>query len=142
MMVKLTALVGDNATSGLLLDANYLVHRGPDNQGRVLVFDEFTTSFRTLGPGEYREVPDPQGPHELVRIRQDPDGYRAVCSCIWDQDLAAGDPDEATHLFKLLHLAHMERSRYHLTRWGEPQILQILNHWRHQQWRRRQEPER
>ena len=56
MRVKLTALVGDNAASGLLLDGNYTVHQGPDAQGRVWVFDEGTDSFRAVSPAEYREV--------------------------------------------------------------------------------------
>jgi hypothetical protein len=141
MRVKLTALVGDNAASELLLDGAYQVHRGPDEQGRVLVFDEGTDSFRTVSPGQYREVPDPLEPHDLLRINQEPDGYWAVCTCVWRHDLAAADPDEAVHTYKLLHLDAMERGRYHLTAYGDPQLLQALNEWRQQQ-RRRQDPER
>jgi hypothetical protein len=145
MRVKLTALVGDNATSGLLLDGNYQVHRGPDNHGRVLVFDFVTDSFRTVGRAEYRQVPDPLEAHELVRIRQDDDGYRASCSCrLWEQHDAQGDPDGATQRFKRVHLQQMERGRYHLTAGTNPGFIAAIDAWHKQQWRRRQgeEPER
>jgi hypothetical protein len=141
--VKVTALVGDNRDSGLLVDANYAVHHGPDDQGRVLVFDFITDSFRTVTPAEYREVPDPLDPHELVRITQDPDGYRAMCRCVWRHDLPAADPDAAVSAFKRLHLRRMEEGRYHLTAWNDPRLIQLLDRWHKQQWhRRRQEPER
>ena len=142
MMVRLTALVGDNAASGLLLDGCYEVHGGPDAQGRVWVFDEVTDSFRSISPAEYREVPDPREPHDLVRIDQQPDGYWAVCACMWRDSIPAADPDAAAHTYKLLHLRPMERDRSHLTAWGDPQLLQLLVEQRAQQRRRRQEPER
>ena len=143
-MVKVLTLTGDNQQSGLLLDANYEVHRGPDSQGRVLVFDFITDSFRTLAPGEYREVPDPRDPHELVRITHNPngDGYRAVCTCRWRDTDPAADPDAAASDFRALHLRRMQEARYHLTRWGDPRFLQSITDWHKEQWRRRQEPER
>jgi hypothetical protein len=140
MMVKLTALVGDNAASGLLLDVTYHVHHGPDAQGRVWVFDNIPDSFRAVSPAEYREVPNPLEPHDLLRINQEPDGYWAVCTCVWRDSIPAADPDEAVHTYQLLHQRHMERARYHLTAWGDPRLLQALNERRKQQ--RRQEPER
>jgi hypothetical protein len=139
--VKVTALVGDNRESGLLVDANYAVHQGPDDQGRVLVFDFITDSFRTVTPAEYRQVPDPLDPHELVRITQDPDGYRAACTCVWRGDLPAADPDTATGLYEA-HLRRMAEGRYHLTAWNNPQLIQAFDTWHKQQWHRRQEPER
>jgi hypothetical protein len=143
MRVKLTTLRGDNATSGLLVDGNYMVHRGPDEQGRVWVFDEGTDSFRAVTSGEYREVPDPLEPHDLVRIDHDQDGWWVVCSCVWRDPIPAADPDEAAHTYRLLHLRQMEEGRYHLTTWGDPQLLQLLQERRQQQWyRRREEPER
>ncbi len=142
MMVKVLALAGDNTASGLLLEANYQVHHGPDAQGRVLVFDVCTDSFRTLHPPEYREVPDPRDPHALVRITQEPDGWRAGCICIWRADLAAGDPDGAVVFFQRRHLERMAQARAYLTNWGDPRFLQSLHQWHQQHWRRRQEPER
>ena len=142
MRVKVTALVGDNRESGLLVDANYAVHHGPDDQGRVLVFDFITDSFRTVTPAEYREVPDPLEPHELVRITQHPDGYRAACTCVWRGDLPAADPDAATGFYRS-HLRRMQEGRYHLTAWNDPRFIQAIDQWHKQQWhRRRQEPER
>jgi hypothetical protein len=144
VMVKLTALAGDNATSGLLVDGDYHVHRGPDEQGRVWVFDDVTDSFRTLTPAEYREVPDPLEPHELVRIDQQADGFRVACRCVWRPSLPAADPDAAASTYRLLHLQKMERECYQLTAWTGPQLIWVVDDWHKRQWRRRrgEEPKR
>jgi hypothetical protein len=137
--VKLIARLGDTQQSGLEVDRNYAVHAGPDPDGRVLVFDDHTHSFRPLGPAEYREVPDPLEPHDLVRIDQDPGGYRAVCACVWRPWEPAADPDAAAHLHRA-HLRHMDIQERLLTMAVHPLLLEWINDLQARQ--RRQEPER
>jgi hypothetical protein len=139
MRVKLTARLGDNQQSGLELDRSYAVHSGPDPQGRLWVFDDHTDSFRTVGPGEYREVPDPLEPHDLLRIARQPDGYWAVCTCVWRHWQPVADPDEAAHSHQR-HLRHMAIDRQHLTTPVHPLLQQWINERRERQ--PRQEPER
>jgi hypothetical protein len=76
MRVKLISRLGDTQQSGLELDRHYAVHVGPDPQGTVVVFDDHTTSFCPLTRAEYREVPDPLEPHDLLRVDQEPGGYQ------------------------------------------------------------------
>jgi hypothetical protein len=140
MRVKLTARLGDNQQSGLEMDRSYAVHSGPDEQGRVWVFDDNTDSFRTVGPAEYREIPDPLEPHDLVRIDQQPGGYGAVCTCVWRHWEPVGDPDEAAHAHKL-HLGRMAIDRHHLTTPVHPLLQEWINDLRSRR-RHRQEPER
>ena len=139
MRVTLLARLGDNQQSGLEVDRNYAVHAGPDLDGRVLVFDDHTSSFRTVSAAEYREVSNPLEPHDLVRIDQDEGGYRAVCSCVWRPWKPAADPDEAAHLHRA-HLGHMDLQERLLTMAVHPLVLEWINDLRARQ--RRQEPER
>jgi hypothetical protein len=140
MRVKVTARHGDNQHSGLEVDRNYAVHAGPDPEGRVLVFDDHTTSFRTVTPAEYREVPDPLEPHDLLRIDQDEGGYRAVCTCVWQPWTSAADPDAAVQRHRG-HLWHMDIQERLLTMPVHPLLVAWINDLQERQ-RRRQEPER
>jgi hypothetical protein len=137
--VKLIARLGDTQQSGLEVDRTYAVHAGPDVEGRVWVFDDHTTSFRTVCSAEYREVPDPLEPHDLVRIDQDPGGYRAVCACVWRPWQPAADPDAAAHRHRA-HLWHMDLQERLLTMAVHPLLVAWINDLRARQ--RRQEPER
>jgi hypothetical protein len=49
MRVKLTARLGDNQQSGLEMNRSYAIQESPDEQGRLLVFDDNTGSFHTVG---------------------------------------------------------------------------------------------
>jgi hypothetical protein len=139
MRVKLTALGAATIDSGLEPDRNYTVHSGPDPDGRVVVFDDHTSGFRTLGPVQYREVPDPLAPHDLLRIARQPDGYWALCRCVWRHWQPVADPDEAAHSHQR-HLRHMAIDRQHLTTPVHPLLQQWIND--RQQRQPRQEPER
>jgi hypothetical protein len=139
MRITLTTLVGGNQHAGLEVDRHYAVHHGPDPKGRVWVFDDNTDSFRALGPAEYREVPDPLEPHDLVRINQRADGFWAVCVCVWRHWQPASDPDEAVRSFRR-HLDRMDMDRRLLTMAVHPLVQQWLNDLRAR--RRHQEPER
>ena len=139
MRVTLIARLGDTQRSGLEVDRTYAVHAGPDLDGRVLVFDDHTHSFRTVSSAEYREVPDPLEPHDLVRIDQQPGGYRAVCACVWRPWNPATDPDQAAHLHRA-HLRHMDLQERLLTMAVHPLLVEWINHLRARQ--RGQEPER
>jgi hypothetical protein len=139
MRVTVTARYGTNQASGLELERHYDVHHGPDADGTVLVFDDNTQSFRPLTPAEYREVPDPLEPHDLLRIDHTPDGYRAVCLCVWRHWCPVADPDEAAHTHQR-HLRHMDIDRRHLTMPIHPLLQQWISDLRDRQ--RRQEPER
>ena len=141
MRVKLVARLGGNQRSGLEVDRHYTVHSGPDPQGRLWVFDDHTDSFRTLTPGEYREVPDPLEPHALVRIDQQPGGYRAVCLCVWRHWQPLGDPDDAARSFAG-HQRHMDSQRHLLTMAVHPLLQHWINDLHQRQRRRREEPER
>jgi hypothetical protein len=138
MRIKLTTLGGGNQHSGLEVDRHYAVHQGPDPLGRVWVFDDNSDSFRTLTPAEYREVPDPLEPHDLVRINREPDGFWAVCVCVWRHWQPLSDPDEAARSLHS-HLHRMDMNRRLLTMPIHPQLQQWINDLRA---RRRQEPER
>jgi hypothetical protein len=139
MRVRIVARLAGNAGSGLELDRAYAVHQGPDPDGGLLVFDDNTHSFRTVTPAEYREVPDPLEPHELVGIDQEPGGYRAVCTCVWRWYHPVADPDEAAHTHQA-HQRHMDHQRRLLTMPVHP----LLQEWINDLWERRrgQEPER
>jgi len=139
MRIVLVARLGGNQQSGLELDRAYRVHVGPDERGRVLVFDEVTTSFRWVTPAEYREVPDPLDRHDLVRIDHGPGGYAPICSCVWRWQRGWPDPDEAAHLHGV-HQRHMATQRRLLTQPIPPPLLAWIEQLR--ACRHRQEPER
>jgi hypothetical protein len=139
MRIKLTGLLGGNQHAGLEVDRQYTVHQGPDPQGRVWVFDDHSDSFRVLTPAEYREVPDPLEPHDLVRINHQGDGFWAVCTCVWRHWQPVSDPDEAVRSFRS-HLVGMDLDRRLLTMAVHPQLQQWINDLRAR--RRHQEPER
>jgi hypothetical protein len=139
MRVVIVARLGGNRQSGLELDRAYRVDHGPDEHGRVLVFDDHDTSFRWVTPAEYREVPDPLDHHDLVRIDHSPGGFTPVCSCVWRWHRGRPDPDEAAHLHRV-HQRHMATQRRLLTQPIPPQLLAWIQQLRAH--RRRQEPER
>jgi hypothetical protein len=139
MRVRLIARLGDNQQLGLELDRHYPVHWGPDPEGRVLVFDDHTNCFAPLTPAEYREVPDPLEPHDLLRIDQDQGGYRAVCTCVWRPWQPVADPDQAVGVHRR-HLRHMELDRHHLTTVVHPRLQAWINDLQGRD--RHQEPER
>jgi hypothetical protein len=138
MRVVIVARLGGNQRSGLELDRAYRVHAGPDPHGRVLVFDDATTSFRWVTPAEYREVPDPLDRHDLVRIQQGPGGWQPICACVWRWHRGWPDPDEAAHLHGV-HQRHMASQRRLLT---QPVPLLRLAWIEQLRARRHQEPER
>jgi|SRR5829696_4098124 hypothetical protein len=138
MRVEIASLRGTNQQSGLEVERHYAVHRGPDAEGTVLVFDDNTDSFRQLTAAEYEEVPDPLEPHDLLRIDRAPDGYRAVCLCVWRPCFPDADPDEAVRTYRL-HLSKMDIDRHHLTTPVHPRLQQWIDDLRE---RRRREPER
>ena len=137
MRVQIVARLGANQQSGLELDRAYRVYAGPDERGRVLVFDEVTTGFRWVTPAEYQEIPDPLERHDLVRIDHGPGGYAPICSCVWRWQRGWPDPDEAAHLHGV-HQRHMATQRHLLTQPVPPPLLA----WIQQLHTRRQEPER
>jgi hypothetical protein len=117
MRVEITSLRGTNRQSGLEFDRHYAVHRGPGTEGAVLVFDDNTDSFRSLTSAECEEVPDPLEPHDLLRIDRTPEGYRAVCLCVWRPCHPDSDSDEAVrthrlHLSKMASTATTSRRRF------------------------------
>ncbi len=138
MRVVIIARLGGNQQSGLELDRAYRVHHSPNPHGRVLVFDEVTTSFRWVTPAEYREVPDPLDRHDLVRIDHGPGGYAPVRSCVWRWHRGWPDPDEAAH-FHGVHQRHMATQRRLLTQPVPPPLPAWIERLRA---RRNQEPER
>jgi hypothetical protein len=138
MRVRIIARLGGNQRSGLELDRAYRVYDGPDEHGRVLVFDDNDASFRWVTPGEYREVPDPLDRHDLVAIEQGPGGFTPGCSCVWRWQRGWPDPDEAAHLHGV-HQRHMATQRRLLTRPVPPPLLAWIQQLRAH---RRQEPER
>jgi hypothetical protein len=83
--------------------------------------------------------PRPLEPHDLLRIDQDPGGYRAVCTCVWQPWTSAADPDAAAHLHRA-HLRHMDLQERLLTMAVHPLLVEWINDLRARQ--RRQEPER
>jgi hypothetical protein len=137
MRVVIVARRGGNRQSGLELDRAYRVHTGPDERGRVLVFDDNHTSFRWVTTAEYREIPDPLDRHDLVAIQQGLGGYAPVCSCVWRWHRSWPDPDEAAHAHGV-HQRHMASQRHLLTQPVPPPLLA----WVEQLRARRQEPER
>jgi hypothetical protein len=139
MRVQIVARHGANQQSGLELERAYRVYAGPDQRGRVLVFDDTTTSFRWVTTAEYREVPDPLDRHNLVRIEQVPGGYAPICSCVWRWQRGWPDPDEAAHLHGA-HQRHMATQRRLLTQPVPPPLLAWIEQL--QAHRRDQEPER
>ena len=139
MRVVILARHGPNEQSGLELDRAYRVHVGPDARGRVLVFDEVTTSFRWVTPAEYREIPDPLDRHDLVRIDHGPGGWQPVCSCVWRWHRGWPDPDQAAHLHGV-HARHMATQRRLLTQPVPPPLLAGIEQLRARH--RNQEPER
>jgi hypothetical protein len=139
MRVVIVARHGANQQSGLELERAYRVYDGPDQHGRVLVFDEVTTGFRWVTTAEYREVPDPLDRHDLVAIDQGPGGYAPVCSCVWRWHRGWPDPDEAAHLHGV-HQRHMASQRRLLTQPVPPPLLAWIEQLRAN--RRRQEQER
>jgi hypothetical protein len=139
MRVKLIARLGDTQQSGLELDRHYAVHAGPDPQGTVLVYDDHTTSFCPLTRAEYREVPDPLEPHDLLGVDQEPGGYRAVCTYVWHPWQPAADPDAAVAVHRR-HLRQMELDGHHLTTVVHPRLQEWINDLPGR--RGRQEPER
>jgi hypothetical protein len=138
MRVVIVARQGSNQLSGLELDRAYRVYAGPDEHGRVLVFDDNDTSFRWVTSGEYREVPDPLDRHDLVRIQQGPGGWQPVCSCVWRWQRGLPNPDEAAHLHGV-HQRHMATQRRLLTQAVPPLLAWIEQLRTH---RRGQKPER
>jgi len=137
--VVIIARLGGNQQSGLELDRGYRVHAGPDERGAVLVFDDNTTGFRWVIPGEFREIPDPLDRHDLVRIDQGLDGYAPICSCVWRWDRGWPDPDEAARVHGA-HQRHMATQRRLLTQPVSPPLLAWVEQLRAR--RHRQEPER
>jgi hypothetical protein len=139
MRVLIIARLGGNQQSGLELDRAYRVHAGPDERGRVLVFDEVTTGFRWITPAEYQEIPDPLDRHDLVRIDHGPGGWQPICSCVWRWQRGWPDPDEAAHIHGV-HQRHMATQRRLLTQPTPPQLLAWIEQLRAHC--HRQEPER
>ncbi len=139
MRVRIVACHGSNQQSGLEVERAYRVHHGPDERGRVLVFDDTTTSFRWVTTAEYWEVPDPLERHDLVRIDHGRGGWQPICSCVWRWHRGWPDPDEAAHLHGV-HQRHMHTQRRLLTQPVPPPLLAWIERLRAN--RRGQEPER
>jgi hypothetical protein len=138
MEVVIIARLGANQQSGLELDRGDRVHAGPNPHGAVLVFDDHTTGFRWVTPGEYRETADPLDRHDLVAIQHGPDGFAPVCSCGWRWGRGWPDPDEAARAHGA-HQRHMATHRRRLTQPVPPPLLAWIQQLRAD---RRQEPER
>jgi hypothetical protein len=138
MTVVIITRLGGNQQSGLELDRAYRVYHGPDPRGSVLVFDDNTTSFRWVTPGEYRETADPLDRHDLVAIQQIPGGWEPVGSCVWRWQRGWPDPDEAARAHGT-HQRHMDTQRRLLTQPVPPAVLAWIEQARA---RRHQEPER
>jgi hypothetical protein len=138
MRVVIVVRHGSKQQSGPELDRAYRVHDGPDERGRVLVFDD-TTGFHWVTPAEYQEVADPLDRHDLIRIDHGPSGYTPICSCVWRWHRGWPDPDEAAHLHGV-HQRHMATQRRLLTQPVPPPLLAWIEQLRTR--RHRKEPER
>jgi hypothetical protein len=137
--VKLTALVGDNATSGLLVEATTRSTAAPTT--RVGCWSSTlspTASGPSTGPSTARS-PIPSRPMRWsASATTTAIGPSAAAGC------GISTTRRVTLRGPLVHLQQMERDRYHLTAGANPGFIAAIDQWHKEQWRRRQgeEPER